>query len=85
MTNIIMNTETANTLYHEALQAKGEHPSYREGYLDAYNKVKTLTIIQEPKVYCCAKEQINKPDGYVDCDCHNFCKFDGIQFDTDLA
>ncbi len=42
--------------------------------------------ISYKKEYCKAKSKLNKPDkSYKDCTCHNFCKYDNIQFDTDLA
>lgn len=43
------------------------------------------TTNEQPKVYCKAKIKANKPVDYKDCNCHNFCKFDNIQFDTNLG
>lgn len=59
-----------------------EHPGkiwfdYYEGF---NNEIKNLN-----RIYCKAKSEANKPNNYKDCDCHNFCKYDNIQFDTDLA
>lgn len=39
---------------------------------------------EQPKTYCKAKAKANNP-GLPECDCHNFCKFDDIQFDTSLG
>lgn len=50
---------------------------YYEGF---NNEIKNLN-----RTYCKAKSELNKPHGYKDCDCHNFCKYDNVQFDTDLA
>ena len=59
---------------------------------DKLNTLKRLinkpveNINEQPKQYCKAKCSSNRPSKeYKDCNCHNFCKFDGIQFDTDLA
>ena len=50
------------------------------------NKKPVETTNEQPKKeYCIAKCKSNKPEGYEDCKCHNFCKFDGIQFDTSLG
>jgi|JI7StandDraft_1071085.scaffolds.fasta_scaffold363354_3 ribonuclease I len=42
------------------------------------------TTKEQPKTYCKAKSGANNP-GLPECDCHNFCKFDDIQFDTSLG
>ena len=48
-------------------------------------KNKNYKIKNLNRIYCKAKSEANKPNNYKDCDCHNFCKYDNIQFDTDLA
>lgn len=53
-------------------------------YNELITKLQTLTN-EQPKVYCKAKIKANKPVDYKDCNCHNFCKFDNIQFDTNLG
>ncbi len=42
------------------------------------------TTNEQPETYCKAKSELNNP-GLPDCNCHNFCKFDNIQFDTSLG
>lgn len=61
----------------------GEWPALSEQELS--RKPVETTNEQPKKEYCIAKCKSNKPEGYEDCKCHNFCKFDGIQFDTSLG
>lgn len=53
-----------------------------------YTKPKAIrlkNLLHNPdSTYCKAKCKENNP-GLPECSCHNFCKFDGIQFDTSLA
>lgn len=59
-----------------------EHPGkiwfdYYEGF---NNEIKNLN-----RIYCKAKSKANKPQDYKNCNCHNFCKYDNVQFASDLA
>ena len=75
----------------DVLCFNGKYYEYgKDGYRKAtLNDLKLInkpveTTNEQPKVYCQAKYKANNPD-LPECDCHNFCKFDDIQFDTILG
>ena len=62
----------------------------KQVYINLYNKLNIIqngveTNKEQPKEYCKAKSELNRPTDYKNCDCHNFCKYDNIQFDTSLG
>lgn len=69
-------------LFFNVILGVGWSDSYSSFYKDFYLAEK---VNKETNIYCKAKSCANKPFNYKDCSCHNFCKYDDIQFDTDLG
>lgn len=57
---VYLSKNDINILHDMALQAAGDHPSYREGYLDAYNRAKALQRLVKQEVtpkWCTCKNR----------------------------
>lgn len=80
------NTKEVWTMDDETkLYSDNDQDKYAGNGYDEKEMIRRKFIPVYEQEYCRAKHEANKPYGYTDCNCHNFCKFDGIQFDSIFA